>query len=368
MKHTLLLTLSVSALLAFAPAHAADTPATAGAAPASATVEGTQDAGSAADAPTAAKLPASSPEDNANTKTTEGNAEAKGGETKDTEAKDAEAKRAPAAEAPADASATSAAEATVEGGAEGDATNVAAAHVAEEAPAADAHHVPQAPKMDWSWNGPFGTFDRPSLQRGFQVYKQVCAACHSMNRVYFRNLAALGYNEDEIKSIAGEYQITDGPNDEGEMFERPGRPSDHFKSPFANDQAARSANGGALPPDLSLIVRARADGSNYVHGLLTGYGEPPAGFALNPGMHYNKYFAGHQIAMPTPLVEGSVTYDDGTTATVEQMSRDVTAFLTWASEPVMEKRKQTGLKVMLFLLVFSGLMYATKKRVWRNVN
>ncbi|MBU6235992.1 MAG: cytochrome c1 [Alphaproteobacteria bacterium] len=226
----------------------------------------------------------------------------------------------------------------------------------------------ELPKQEWSFNGPTGTFDRASMQRGFQVYKQVCSACHSLNRIAYRNLAALGYNEAEIKAVAAEASIMDGPNDEGEMYERPGRPSDYFKAPFANEQAARYANNGALPPDLSLIVRARANGSDYIYALLTGYGEAPADIKINEGMHYNKYFAGHQIAMPAPLAAGAVTYEDGTDASVEQMAKDVTTFLTWASEPAMEVRKKTGLKAMIFLFVFAGLMYATKRRVWKDVH
>jgi ubiquinol-cytochrome c reductase cytochrome c1 subunit len=226
----------------------------------------------------------------------------------------------------------------------------------------------ELPEQQWSFQGGTGTFDRAALQRGLQVYKQVCAACHSLNRVAYRNLSALGYNEAEIKAIAADAMIKDGPNDEGEMFERPGRPSDHFKAPFANDNAARYANGGALPPDLSLIVRARAGGADYIHALLTGYGTPPADIKMNAGMNYNKYFPGHQIAMAAPLVAGSVTYDDGTDASVEQMSKDVATFLAWASDPTMELRKQTGLKVMLFLFVFAGLMYATKRKIWKDVH
>ena len=226
-------------------------------------------------------------------------------------------------------------------------------------------HLTQVP---WSFQGPTGTFDRAAAQRGFQVYKQVCSACHSMNRLSYRNLKALGYNDAEVKAIAADATIQDGPNDEGEMFDRPGRPSDHFKAPFANEKAARYANGGALPPDFSLIVRARADGSNYVFNLLTGYAEAPADFKVNPGMHYNKVFPGHQIAMPAPLTAGAVTYDDGTDASVEQMAKDVTTFLSWASDPTMEIRKQTGLKVILFLVIFSVLMYLTKRKVWKDMH
>jgi ubiquinol-cytochrome c reductase cytochrome c1 subunit len=223
-------------------------------------------------------------------------------------------------------------------------------------------------KHEWSFQGPTGTFDRAAMQRGFQVYKQVCSACHSLNRVAYRNFAALGYNEAEIKAIAADATITDGPNDEGEMFERPGRPSDHFKNPFANEQAARYANNGALPPDFSLIVRARAGGPDYVYSILTGYAEAPADMKMNPGMNYNKYFPGHQIAMPAPLSAGAVTYEDGTDASVEQMAKDVTTFLTWASDPTMEIRKQTGLKVILFLLIFSALMYMTKRKIWKDMH
>ncbi len=226
----------------------------------------------------------------------------------------------------------------------------------------------ETPVVPWSFKGPVSTYDRAALQRGFQVYKQVCAACHSLNRVAYRNLAALGYNEAEIKAIAAEASITDGPNDDGEMFERPGRPSDHFKAPFANDQAARAANNGGLPPDLSLIIRARADGPNYVFGLLTGYTAPPAGFKLNEGMNYNRVFAGNQIAMPQPLMKDSVTYSDGMPASIEQEAKDVVTFLAWASDPTMEARKQTGLKAMLFLALFSVLMYATKRRVWKDLH
>lgn len=244
----------------------------------------------------------------------------------------------------------------------------AAAAISAPEGEAHSHETPDVPDVDWSFDGPLGTFDRPALQRGFQVYKQVCAACHSLGRVYYRNLHALGYNDAEIKALSAEASVMDGPNDEGEMYERPGRPSDAFKAPFANDQAARYANGGALPPDLSLIVRARANGANYVHGILTGYAQAPADFAVNPGMHYNQYFPGHQIAMPAPLSEGVVSYEDGTAASVDQMAKDVTTFLAWASEPVMEQRKQTGFKVLIFLAVFSVLMYLSKRKLWKDIH
>jgi ubiquinol-cytochrome c reductase cytochrome b/c1 subunit len=224
------------------------------------------------------------------------------------------------------------------------------------------------PKVEWSFNGPFGTYDRAALQRGFQVYKQVCSACHSMNLMSYRNLTEIGLTELQVKAVAAEYSVTDGPNDDGEMFERPALPSDRFKAPYKNEKAARAANNGALPPDLSLLVKARHDGSNYVHGILTGFTDAPSDFKLNPGMYYNKYFAGHAIGMPPPLTaEGQVTYADGTPATVDQMAKDVSQFLTWAAEPKMEDRKRMGIKVIMFLIVFAGIMYAVKKKVWKGL-
>lgn len=225
----------------------------------------------------------------------------------------------------------------------------------------------EPPHQDWHHQGMLGTFDKASLQRGFQVYKQVCASCHSMKLLSYRNLEALGYNDAEIRAIAAEYNVTDGPNDEGEMFERPALPADRFVSPYANDKAARYANGGAFPPDLSLIVRGRHHNEDYIYGLLTGYKAAPEGFTVNEGMHYNEYFPGHQIAMPSPLSEGVVSYEDGTNATAEQMAKDVTTFLTWASYPNLEASKKMGLKVMIFLLVFAGVMYLTKKKVWKDL-
>ena len=223
-------------------------------------------------------------------------------------------------------------------------------------------------KQAWSFNGPLGTYDRAALQRGYQIYKEGCAACHSMNQLYFRNLAALGFSEAEIKAIASEYTVMDGPNDQGEMFERPARPSDHFKSPFANEKAAAAANNGATPPDLSLITKARHGGPDYLYGLLTGYTTPPATMQMPSGMTYNKMFPGHMIAMPAPLSDGQVTFADNTPATVRQMARDVTTFLSWAAEPEMEARKRMGLKVMAYLLLLAGVMIALKKKVWSKVH
>jgi ubiquinol-cytochrome c reductase cytochrome c1 subunit len=235
-------------------------------------------------------------------------------------------------------------------------------------PALAAGDTPKPPSQSWSFGGFFGTYDRASAQRGFQVYKEVCSACHSLKLVAYRNLRALGFNEDEVKAIAAGYEIQDGPNDQGEMFNRPGRPSDRFKSPFANDNAARATNGGALPPDLSLIVKARVGGPDYLYGLLTGYDNPPSGVTLMSGMNYNKYFPGHQIAMAPPLNADAVTYADNTKATVQQMARDVTTFLNWAAEPELEARKTMGVKVILFLIVMTGLLYAAKRRVWAAVH
>jgi ubiquinol-cytochrome c reductase cytochrome c1 subunit len=237
-----------------------------------------------------------------------------------------------------------------------------------QASAALAVEATDAPARDWSFSGVFGQFDRGALQRGLQVYREVCSGCHGIQFIHFRNLAALGYDEDEIKAIAAEYTVEDGPNDEGEMFERPGRPSDRFPSPFPNDKAAAAANNGAVPPDLSLMTKARDDGPNYIHALLTGYEEPPEDFEVIEGTSYNVYFPGNQTAMAPPLFEDAVEYGDGTPATVEQMAADVTTFLAWAAEPELEERKRMGINVMLFLLVFTGVLYAVKRKVWAELH
>lgn len=237
------------------------------------------------------------------------------------------------------------------------------------APASRAAEAPKPPDQGWSFEGLFGTFDRAAAQRGFQVYKEVCAGCHAMSLIRYRDLRALGYNEDEVKAIAAQYEITDPrPNDQGEIVQRPARPADPFKAPFPNENAARAANNGAYPPDLSLVTKARKGGADYIAALLTGYGDPPAGVTLMEGMNYNKWFPGHQIAMPPPLNADQVTYADNTKATVEQMAQDVTTFLAWAAEPELEARKRLGIKVILFLIVLTGLLYATKRKVWRDVH
>ncbi len=224
------------------------------------------------------------------------------------------------------------------------------------------------PNEHWSFEGPFGTYDRGALQRGYQIYSQVCSACHSMKYLSYRNLSALGYSPDEVKAIASQYTIIDGPDDEGEMFERPGKPSDRFKAPYANDNAAKYVNNGALPPDLSLITKARPNGANYVYGLLTGYEDhAPEGEELATGQYWNKYMDGHKIAMAPPLADEVVAYEDGSATTLDQYARDVTQFLTWAAEPEMEVRKRTGIKVLLFLSIFAFIMWRVKKKIWKNV-
>ncbi len=227
--------------------------------------------------------------------------------------------------------------------------------------------APAPPRQHWSFNGVFGTYDRAALQRGFQVYKEVCAACHAVKHLAFRDLAEIGYSEDQVKGIAAQVQVTDGPNDSGEMFQRPGRPSDPIPGPFANDQAARAANNGALPPDLSLITKAREGGADYVDAILIGFKDAPSGMKMNPNMNYNEYFVGHQIAMPPPLNPDQVKFTDGTPATVPQMAHDVVTFLSWAAEPTLEQRHRIGFKVILFLIVATGVFYAAKRKVWSRV-
>lgn len=226
----------------------------------------------------------------------------------------------------------------------------------------------ELPDRKWSWEGPVGSFDKAQLQRGLQVYTEVCAGCHSLRLVAFRNLSALGYGEDEIKAYAANFEVQDGPNDEGEMFNRPAIPSDRFVPPFANENAARAANNGAFPPDLSLMTKARKKGYDYLFALLTGFlDEAPEGVKLTEGMYYNKYFPGHQIAMAPPLFDEGVEYADGTAATVEQQAMDVTAFLAWAAEPELEQRKSMGIGVLAFLGILFIMTAAVKKQVWSDV-
>ena len=225
------------------------------------------------------------------------------------------------------------------------------------------------PRYPWSFAGPFGHFDGPALKRGFAVYNQVCSACHGLSGLAYRNLADIGLDGGEIAALAGEREVQDGPNDAGDMYMRPARPSDRLVPPFANEQAARAANNGAYPPDLTLIVKARKGGPDYLYSLLTGFSEnPPAGVEMGEGMYYNAYFPGHQIAMAPPLSEGAVAFEDGTPATVQQMARDVTTFLTWAASPELEARKRLGLKVLIFVVVLTGLLLALKRQVWSKLH
>ncbi len=236
------------------------------------------------------------------------------------------------------------------------------------APSAQAAEGTALPHQSWSFDGIFGSFDRAAMQRGLQIYREVCAGCHGLKRIAFRNLTDLGYGEEEIKAFASEATIVDGPDDEGEMFEREGRPPDYFPSPFPNDKAAAAANGGAAPPDLSLMAKARKGGPDYIYALLTGYEDPPADFELMEGLNYNPYFPGNQIAMAAPLDDDAVEYADGTEASLDQMSKDVANFLMWTAEPSLEVRKRTGVKVILFLIVLTALFYAVKRKIWSDLH
>jgi ubiquinol-cytochrome c reductase cytochrome c1 subunit len=225
--------------------------------------------------------------------------------------------------------------------------------------------------LDLASNGVFGKFDKQQLQRGFQVYKEVCSACHSLRLVAFRDLKQIGYNDDEVKAIAAGFQVPGLDPATGEANTRPGLATDYFPKPFANDIAARAANNNAVPPDLSLMTKARHDGAAYVYSLLTGYQEPPANLPKDnrpgPGLHYNPYFPNLNLAMAAPLTgEGQVSYKDGTKPTVEQMSKDVAAFLVWTAEPKLEKRHQTGWPVVLFLLFATILGNLAYRNVWRD--
>jgi ubiquinol-cytochrome c reductase cytochrome c1 subunit len=276
------------------------------------------------------------------------------------------------------------------------AASLAGAAAAAESPTGETPHYPLLhPKhVDWTFSGPFGKFDPQQLQRGFQVYREVCASCHSMTMVAFRTLGSENgprFTEEQVRALAAEYEITDGPDTNGEMFQRPGRASDYFPAPFPNEAAARASNGGAYPPDLSLIAKARSvssgfpgfifdlftqyaeSGADYSYSLLTGYQDPPAGVEVPPGQYYNPYFiSGPSLAMPPPLSDGQVTYaqnsdelpENDVPETVDQYAKDVTAFLAWAAEPHLVERKSMGLTVMIFLIILAGLVYYTKKKVW----
>ena len=225
-------------------------------------------------------------------------------------------------------------------------------------------------KVDWSFKGYLGKFDRASLQRGYQVYTEVCASCHSMGYLSYRNLSEKGgpeFSEEEAKAIAANFEVIDGPNDDGEMFTRPAKLSDKFVKPYQNDKEAMALNGGAYPPDMSVLVKARSGGADYVYSLLLGYEEAPSDVILDDGVYYNKHMYGKMIKMPNPLVDGLVEYNDGTVATEEQMARDVVTFLAWAAEPHLEARHKIGFKAILYLIILSLLAYLSMKRLWSRI-
>jgi cytochrome c1 len=261
------------------------------------------------------------------------------------------------------------------------------AAIAAPASAQMTEQVPP-PRLKWSFAGPFGKYDEAQLQRGFKVYREVCANCHSMDMVAFRNLADAGgpgFTEAQVEAVAAEYKIKD-LDDLGNQIERAGRPADHFPAPFANELAAKAANGGTAPPDMSTLAKARSygrgfpwwvfdmigqyqeQGPDYIAAIVSGFIDAPKGFNLPPTGHYNEYFPGHNIAMPPPLQDGQVKYDDGSPETVAQYSKDVAAFLMWAAEPHLDARKRIGFQVFIFLILFAGLMYFTKKKVWSAVH
>ena len=226
-------------------------------------------------------------------------------------------------------------------------------------------------KVNWSFKELTGKFDRASLQRGFQVYKEVCASCHSMQYLSYRNLGEPGgpeFTQEEVKAIAASVEIEDGPDSQGEMFTRPGKPSDKFKSPYPNVQASTAANGGAYPPDMSVLVKARPGGADYMYSVLMGYEEPPAGMKLDDGVYYNKYMIGQKIKMASPLSDGIVEYSDGTEATMDQMAKDVTTFLAWAAEPELEERHRVGFKVIIYLILLTILVYLSMKKIWSRID
>ena len=221
----------------------------------------------------------------------------------------------------------------------------------------------QSLKVYWSFDGIFGKFDKQAIQRGYQVYKEVCSSCHSVKRIAFRNLEQIGLSRDEVKELSASYKVTDGPNDEGDLFERRGLPSDYFVSPFANKQAAMASNNGSYPPDLSLMVKARHDGANYVYSLLTGY----TGNTDDNNLYINPFFNTGKLAMAPPFSQGLIEYTDGTEATINNMAYDVVNFLQWTAEPEMEERKRIGFKVVLFLFIATILLMLTKHRTWKDV-
>ena len=226
-------------------------------------------------------------------------------------------------------------------------------------------------EVNWSFKGVTGKFDRASLQRGYQVYTEVCSSCHSMRLLSYRNLGEKGgpeFSITEVKDIAAGFEVTDGPDSQGEMFTRPGRPSDRFVSTYPNIESATAANGGAYPPDMSVLVKSRKGGADYIYSVLMGYDDPPQDFKLDEGVHYNKYMDGNKIKMAKPLMEGIVSYSDGTNATEDQMAKDVTTFLTWSSEPHLEARHKMGIKVIIYLIILATLVYFSMRKLWSRVD
>ena len=222
-------------------------------------------------------------------------------------------------------------------------------------------------KTNWSFKGIFGTFDRASLQRGYQVYQEVCSGCHSVKHLSYRNLLEKGgpeFSVEEAKAIAAQFEVEDGPNRDGEMFIRSGRLSDQFIKPYPNVEASKAANGGAYPPDMSVLAKARAGGADYIYSLLLGYEDTPAGFELDDGVYYNKYMPGNKIKMSVPLVDGLVEYSDGTNSTTAQMAKDVTTFLVWTSEPHLESQHKMGFKAIIYLIILFTLVYMSKQKIW----
>ena len=225
-------------------------------------------------------------------------------------------------------------------------------------------------KIDWSFKGLFGKFDRGSLQRGYQVYSEVCAGCHSMKFLSYRNLSEKGgpeFSVEQVKAIASSFEVTDGPNEDGDMFTRPAKLSDKFVKPYENEKAAQAANGGAYPPDMSVLAKARSGGADYLYSLLLGYETPPSGVKLDDGVYYNKYMYGNNIRMAKPLDDGLVEYSDGTTASEEQMAKDVVTFLMWAAEPHLESRHKMGFKAIVYLIILTILVYFSMKKIWSRV-
>jgi len=260
-------------------------------------------------------------------------------------------------------------------------------------PALSATHPKEPENIAFDFEGPFGKFDKAELQRGYKVYREVCASCHAMDLMYFRNLGQKGgpfydakypnpNDNPYVKALAAEIQVNDIDSETGDTIQRPGTSADRFPAPFPNEAAARASNGGAYPPDLSVITKARHKGPQYVYSILTGYVTPPAGLTVPAGQHYNPYMPGDLtayykgtdhvpeggvLAMPPPLRTDAVTFDDGTKASIQQQAKDVSAFLAWASEPKMEERKAFGMGAMIYLLIFAGLLYVSYRRIWKNV-